>query len=87
MSATLIASVPITPVSTYAYVPGAVAAFSAATSSASALPAPPSFSISIRPTMSPSIAFSAETIFASWRSNSNWFSAPRQRSPQPKSLK
>ena len=74
---------PITPVSMYAYVPGAVAALSAATSSAMAGLAPSSFSISIRPTMSASIAFSALTIFASWRSNSNWVSAPREVGKPP----
>ena len=33
---------------------------------------PLSFSISMSPTTSASIAVSALTIFASWRSNSNW---------------
>ena len=74
MTAWKISSVPTIPVSTYAYVPGAVAALSASTSVATAVPL---FSISIRPTMSASRALIAATILACCRTSSSAVFAPR----------
>ena len=70
------ASVPSLPVWIAAYVPAPTTSLRAATSVSSG---PPSslFSISMRPKTSASIAASAATIFASWRSNSSWSFAPR----------